>query len=174
MMPAGSDLTTSAAFTGRVWRGHRSQHPPLDTTGSTITPGRFHVVRAESRNQPGWPALYTALDLAVALGEIVRSDPGERLKQFRFTEIQIALEHVADCRNLQTLGIDPDLLFDDWDFSTGQALAWTVHDAGGEGMLVPSATRLGDNLIVFPDRLRTGSTLEVVRTVDPDLTKGPR
>lgn len=96
------------------------------------------------------------------------------MRDVRFTEIPVDLEAVADCRDLIALGVDPDALFDDWDVSTGQALALATRDAGAEGLLVPSATRLGDNLILFLDRLRPGSALTIVRTVDPDLTKAPR
>jgi hypothetical protein len=38
-----------------------------------------------------------------------------------------------------------------------------------EGLLVRSATRLGDNLILFPDNLRAGSRIEVVPSRDPRL-----
>jgi len=38
-----------------------------------------------------------------------------------------------------------------------------------EGLLVPSATRLGENLILFPDNFRAGSRIEVVSSRDPRL-----
>ncbi len=122
----------------------------------------------------GWPALYMSLDLGASLGEIVRRGADVDLNEIRFTEIEVALATVADCRNLSALGVDPVALFDDWDYSAGQALANAVRQAGSEGMLVPSASRVGDNLIVFPDLLRPTSTLTIVRTVDPKLIKDAR
>ena len=47
-------------------------------------------------------------------------------------------------------------------------------DLGVEGMLVPSATGLGDNLIVFSDLIRPGSVLVEVRSIDPNLIKAPK
>lgn len=136
--------------------------------------GRFHLAANESSGEDPWPALYLALDLAVSIGEVQRNLSTGDWDSIQLTEIAVDLEAVVDCRDLVGIGIDPELLFDDWDFSAGQAVARAVRDAGAEGMLVPSATRLGDNLILFPNRLRTGSTLTVVRTVEPDLTKAPR
>lgn len=115
-----------------------------------------------------------SLDLGASLGEIIRRGADVDLNEIRFTEIDVALAAVADCRDLSALGLAPVILFDDWDYSAGQALAHAVRQAGAEGMLVPSASRAGDNLVVFPDLLRPASTINVVRTVDPQLIKGPR
>ena len=38
-----------------------------------------------------------------------------------------------------------------------------------EGLIVPSATRLGDNLILFPENLRASSRIEIVSSRDPRL-----
>lgn len=115
-----------------------------------------------------------SLDLGASLGEIVRRGANLDLNEIRFTEIEVALATVADCRDLSALGVDPVALFDDWDYSAGQALANVMRRVGAEGMLVPSASRVGDNLVVFPDLLRPASTLNVVRTVDPKLIKDRR
>lgn len=157
-----------------MWRGHRRRYDPIDHGSSLVVSGRFHPAPSGSTVVETWPALYAALDLAVALGEMIRSDPKDRLKEYRFTEILVDLQAVADCRDLAALGIGLDRLLDDWDFSTSQALAHSVRNTDAEGMLVPSASGLGDNLIVFPDRLRSGSTLTPIRTLDPSLTKEPR
>ncbi len=40
-----------------------------------------------------------------------------------------------------------------------------------EAVLVPSATRLGDNLVILPDRLRQDSRIEPVGSIDPRLRR---
>lgn len=42
-------------------------------------------------------------------------------------------------------------------------------DLGSEAILVPSATLLGDNLIVFDRNLRKSSRIDVVSSIDPRL-----
>jgi len=136
--------------------------------------GRFH--RATDRSSPvdSWPALYAALDLTTAIGEMVRARKPGDLRGVRFTEIEVDLSAVADCRDPDAVEIDVVRLFADWDFTLGQALAKQARADGAEALLVPSASDLGDNLIVFPDRLRSTSTLTVVRSVDPRLIKDAR
>ena len=107
------------------------------------------------------------------MGEIERNRRTAPLGAYRFTEIWAQLEAVLDCRDLQALHVTEADLLDDTDYSTPQALARAARDFGVEGMLVPSATRLGDNLIVFPDRVRAGSVLVEVRSIDPNLSKLP-
>jgi hypothetical protein len=57
----------------------------------------------------------------------------------------------------------------DTDYEATQAIGAAAFADGLEGLLVPSATRLGDNLILFPDNLRAGSRIEVVSSRDPRL-----
>jgi hypothetical protein len=61
----------------------------------------------------------------------------------------------------------------DTDYETTQALGAAANSRGLEGLLVPSATRLGDNLIVFPHNLRSESRIDVVSSRDPRLYVGP-
>jgi hypothetical protein len=106
------------------------------------------------------------------LGELQRNIRPHEFGDYRFTEIWAQLEVVIDCRNPEALGLSPDRLLGARDYSAGQALAAAACQRGAEGVLVPSATRLGDNLIVFPHLLRSDSVLVVVRSVDPQLVKG--
>jgi len=48
-------------------------------------------------------------------------------------------------------------------------LGCVALDAGAEAILVPSATRLGENLIIFPDNLQASSRVEVVDYRHPRL-----
>ena len=156
-----------------VWRGHRPKYGALDATGSYIVSARYHVAPRDAREDPFWPALYTSLDLATAIAEIERNIPIASLRDHRFTEIWVQLEAVIDCRDFGLLALPVSMLLNDYDYSHGQALAHAAHAAGGEGLLVPSATNIGDNLILFPDRIRAGSVLQEVRFVDPVFVKRP-
>jgi hypothetical protein len=40
---------------------------------------------------------------------------------------------------------------------------------GAEAVLVPSATGMGDNLVLFPDQLTAASRLTVISSRDPRL-----
>jgi RES domain-containing protein len=157
-----------------VWRGHRRRYAAIDHGGSLRSSARFHRAPADFPSGPSWPALYTALDLAVALAELQRNIPADELDEFRFTEIWAQLEAVLDCRDLDSLGLAEVDVFDDEDFETPQAVAGAAIERGVEGILVPSASRLGDNLIVFPKLLRSTSVLVEVRSIDPVLVKHSR
>jgi len=158
-------------FQGYVWRGHGIRYDALDHGGSLIMSARYHQAINAFPPDDVWPALYAGLELAVSLGEIMRSRPTSQPRGVRFTEIVVELEAVADCRDLDLLRIDREHLFSDFDHMVGHALARAVRAAGAEAMLVPSASLLGDNLVVFPDLLRSGSSLLPVRSIDPNLTK---
>ena len=80
------------------------------------------------------------------------------------------LSRVIDCRDLDALQLAADALFHDLDYRAGQELAAAVRAAGGEGLLIPSASRFPDDiLIVFPDRLEPQSNMAVIEAVDPVL-----
>lgn len=150
-----------------VWRGHRAKYDALDSSGSRLVSGRYHVAPNDASGGRSWAALYTSVDLAVALGEIQRNIKLSGLRDYRFTEIRVQLEAVVDCRELSEI----QLLLDDHVYSSGQAIAVAAIDARAEAILMPSATRLGDNLIIFPDSIRVASVIQVVRFIDPRLDK---
>jgi RES domain-containing protein len=159
-------------FKQAVWRGHRRRFNALDPGGSLLRSGRFHRARDRFPNGPTWPVPYTACDLAIALGEIQRSIVRQdELTDFRFTEIWVELESVLDCRDIDLLGIRFEDLFDDFDYALGQTSAWAAAEREVEALLLPSATRLGDNLIIFPHLQRPDSVLVEVRSIDPHLVK---
>ena len=68
-------------------------------------------------------------------------------------------------------GLDEDALLDDLDFNVPHAVAEAARRRGVEAFLVRSASLLGDNLVIFPDRLAKSSRIEEVRFVDPRLVK---
>ena len=87
----------------------------------------------------------------------------DAVKGMRRTEIAVNLSSVLDCRDIAVLGIPEDALLDDRNYDAGHALGRAVVERGTEAMLVPSATRLGDNLIVFTANLRPDAYLDIVR-----------
>jgi len=108
----------------------------------------------------------------VALGEILRHISPEflaNLNEYRVSELEVETEAVLDCRDAAALGLDPDDLVHDYEFEITHELAAAAIARDAEGILVPSATRLGDNLIVFPNRLRKASRLVVIGSRDPRL-----
>lgn len=67
------------------------------------------------------------------------------------------------------LGLTIEDLCDDFNYDQPRQLARAARNVGAEGLLVPSATRLGNNLVLFPADLRSGSTLTVIGSVDPKM-----
>ncbi len=91
------------------------------------------------------------------------------LNGFRLGELSASLQEMADCRDPSALGLAPEDLAHDTDHRATQAL-WAVADARGlEGLLAPSATGLGDNLVLFPRNFLARSRLSVASGRDPRL-----
>jgi len=84
------------------------------------------------------------------------------LNDYLLTELHIELSAVADYRDLASIGLTRDALLVDYDVDVPQRLAAVARERGAEGLIVPSATLLGDVLVIFPDRLRDGSKLEAL------------
>jgi RES domain-containing protein len=178
VVPDGWDPRTAIArcpiiaWQGAAWRIHRQRYLATDPGGSLKVSGRYH--RGTDRFAAGeaWPALYLALSPETALGELVRHLTPEllpHLNGYRISELAVSLEGVADCRDAMMLGVSADVLLGDVDYTVTQQLGAAVVEAGLEGLLVPSATELGDNLVIFPEQLREGSRLTIVKSRDPRL-----
>lgn len=117
--------------------------------------------------------LYLALGRDVCLGGILRNVTALPVRSYRITRLSVELAAVLDCRDLTKLGVKLDEVVSGVDYETPQRLAEAALAAGVEAMLVPSATLLGDNLIVFADQLRPGSRIEEMDHVEPNLAKLP-
>lgn len=91
------------------------------------------------------------------------------LNKLRITEVQIHLQSIVDLSNPGSIGLPADSLLDDLEYSLTQTIARAVVDRNAEGIIVPSATRLGNNLVVFPDNLQPGSRIDVIASRDPVL-----
>lgn len=92
-----------------------------------------------------------------------------QLNDYRLSELDVELDAVLDCRDARVLGLTRADLIRDYDFTITQEIGAAVVDRGAEGILVPSATRLGDNLVVFPVKRLDTSRLVVLGSQDPRL-----
>ena len=158
---------------GTVWRAHASIYAATDPAGARRKSGRYHRAPDDFPDGPVWAVLYLALGRDVCLGEILRNVTTIPVRDYRITRLRIGLAAVLDCRDLTLIGLTLDDVVGVIDYETPQRLAGAAFVAGVEAMLVPSATLLGDNLIVFVDQFRLGSRPRVVDHVEPNLAKLP-
>ena len=151
------------SWSGEVSRFHSNRYDATDPGGSLRYPGRYHR---------DWPTLYTCIRPEASIGEFLRhSTPSalSRLAVMRLSTLSVRLEAVLNCRDAATMGIDPEALLHDTDYDLTQAIGEAALARGVEGILVPSATRLGDNLILWMAQIRPGSQISIVRSEDPRL-----
>jgi RES domain-containing protein len=159
-------------WSGKAWRLHRRTYGPTDSGGALLVSGRYHRAPDQFLRSEVWVALYLALNPEVSLGEVLRHFAPQllpQLNEYRLSEIDVELEDVLDCRNAAAFGLMPDDLTREYDFAITQEIAAAAIAQDAEGILVPSATGLGDNLVVFPAQLRSSSRLVVAGSRDPRL-----
>lgn len=127
--------------------------------------GRFSRATDKFPEQECWPALYVALGPHVAVLEGVRhmSRHLANITDCYLTELSVTLSYVLDCRDLAALGIIADDLLDDRNYTLGHQLAGAALALGAEAIVVPSATRVGDNLIILTQNLRSTAHIAIVR-----------
>jgi RES domain-containing protein len=157
---------------GGVWRFHNRRYPGGDPGGSLKVSGRYNLGLDEVGADRAFAALYCGLTQAICMGEILRHlTPAtfERLGLYRLTELYVEAGAVLDCREPSVVGLTREDLLDDLDYTVPRQLAAAAFDVGAEGILVPSATNLGDNLVLFTEKRRRGSLLIVTNSVDPQI-----
>lgn len=129
----------------------------LSTEGNRYYPGRYHLV-----GETG--VLYSSLKEEIAIKEIERHAPRNMWEEKLVVgEINIRLYKVLDltqASNLKKLGLSRENLISP-DYSTTQAISLAARQAGLQGLIVPSATSQGDNLIVFENNLGEGCFIEI-------------
>lgn len=176
--PPGWNARTAVAnlrpgpWRGQAWRLHRRTYGATDSGGALLVSGRYHRASDQFPRSEVWAALYLALSPEVSLGEILRHFSPQlllQLNEYRLSELEVELEAVLDCRDAAAFGLSPDNLTRDYDFAITQEIAAAAIAQGAEGILVRSATGLGDNLVVFPAQLHSTSRLAVVGSRDPRL-----
>lgn len=144
---------------------HASRYSADDPGGAYRYSGRYHRGEDLFGEEEVFPALYLATTPEIALGEKQRHLTSANLPRMRnqvLSEFRISLQAVCDISMPEEIGISGEALIDDHDYSLPQGVAAALRSRGAEALLVPSATLLGTNLVVFPDRLLEGSTLAVV------------
>ncbi len=129
----------------------------LSTEGNRYYPGRWHLT-----GETG--VLYTSENLQVALLELGRHAARLDLQgALTFARIRIELRRVLDLTQssvLAKLGLSKDALVRA-DTSMTQAVSLHARRAGFQGLLVPSATGSGVNLVVFENNLAEGCLIAV-------------
>lgn len=145
---------------GCIWRASLPTTPPARPSRRGDFIGRTHNIR---RPPTGAPCI-SRLAPIFLIGEILRRfgphRPFAGLRSYRRTRLHANLSAVLDCRDLAALGLAEDELLDDLNYDIGHALGLAAFQRGAGGILVPSATRAGDNLIVLPDNLRSTARIE--------------
>lgn len=144
---------------------HASKYSADDPGGAFKYSGRYHRGRDLFDEDEVFPALYFATAPEVTLGEKQRHLTSVNLPQMRnqvLSELRISLQAVCNISMPEEVGICSEALMDDHDYSFPQSVSTALRDRGAEALLVPSATLLGANLVVFPDRILERSDLEVV------------
>ncbi len=86
----------------------------------------------------------------------------DHIRESRLSELRVRLNAVLDARDLDALGLTHEILLKPHEHEAGQRLGETTMRCGYEGLLVPSATRLGDNLIVLPNARKETSQLDAI------------
>lgn len=163
-------------WNGRAWRFHRRRYEATDAAGSLRVSGRYHRGTDQFPPAETWAALYFGLSPAVPLGEVLRHfSPAmlPQLNEYRLSELDLTLTALLDCRDAAVLGLSAADLLRDHEFALTQEIAAAAIAQGAEGLLVPSATGLGDNLVLFPTHLYGASRLVVVESRDPRLYVPP-
>jgi RES domain-containing protein len=175
-----SDATHYGSFAGPVFRQCREKYASAATpvtlvAGSLRDGGRFNPAGE-------FGALYASLDRSTAIAELCRQiiRGGFSLQHFFprvMLQFDVDLPRVYDLtstpaidavgltsRDLVPVPTDPD----DAGHAACQRVARTLRDRGCEAIRYPSATRHGENIAIFVDRLgptsiiRLTSSLEVV------------
>lgn len=176
--PKGWDAASTVAFCpvleweGAAWRMHKRRYAADDPGGAKKVSGRYNLGRDQFPEERAFGALYLALGPETCLGEIVRHVESiglGSLNDYRLSELSVHANRVADCRDPALLGLPLEALMDDFDWAVPQALGEAAFRGGLGGVLVVSATRLGDNLVLFPENLDPDSRVEVVSSRDPRL-----
>lgn len=158
------------AWIGRVWRIHEAIWDADDPGGSLVASGRWNRGRDIAPPADAFPVLYTSTAPGTADWELIRHsrrpDADEMWRRFvraQRTWMDVSLPSVLDLRDPRTVGLQPSDLLDD--SATGyllpQAISAEAYKRGLSGLLVPTATEMGQstgdyNVIIFFDL--TGTT----------------
>jgi RES domain-containing protein len=171
-----------SSWSGTVWRTHgldlaatmlagrRIYYSPTSDGGSRRVSGRYHRAPDLFRGQQTWPALYTSLTDGGCLAEAVRhAGSTEALAVLSVSSLTVSLAAVLDLTDPSSYGLTLEAVTDDFDYAATQEIGRAALERDVEAILVPPASCIGTNLVVFTERLRPGSTVDVLETLQPRL-----
>lgn len=171
----------SIKWHGDAWRHHAASRQATSSLGSLMYSGRYHRGKDQFDPSECWEALYLSLGRDIVLGELIRhlgmdgKIAVHNLRSRRISRLRLDLSNVIDCSDVVRMGIrmidlfPEDEALEDAAYDLGQDIGSAAFILGYEAMLIPSATRLGTNLIVFPANLRPDSHIQIIDSVDPAL-----
>jgi RES domain-containing protein len=147
-------------YQGPGYRHLGPHHPPLSGEGARIRGGRWSP-------ENSFPTLYMGLAREVVVAEFYRLADRqgmrpEALLPRRFQRYDVTLGHLVDLRewsDRESIGLTEAMLSAAEPVQC-RAVGDAAHHAGLEGIMVPSATGAGLIVVVFMDKLSSGSSLE--------------
>jgi hypothetical protein len=162
--------STATPWSGRVWRCHHRSRAALNADGSLGGVGGRFNAGIESASRPPFRVLYTSIESAAALLEVIRhlgyhsTDARvvvalEDVAMRVLSQIDAALQRVFDWSHEATL------LVNNASYGYTQQLAAEAFRDGAEGILVPSSTGIDANLIIFVDNIGEDSHVDLVRQI---------
>lgn len=134
---------------------------------------RLDPARANTRgarwNPRGVSAIYTSLERETALAEAeyaISVQPLRPSVSRQMHRIKVTLDNLVDLSDLGTLGqlgINSDVL-SATNYLPSQEVGEAAQWMGADGLLVPSARAIGQNLVLFVDRLDIDARFDVIQT----------
>ncbi len=126
----------------------------LNTNGSLLYFGRY--------SNKEFLVLYTADFEELCEAELARKTKIKTKFIYKIAKLNLRLRKIIDLtseKNIKLLNIQrDDLIGDNWDIP--QLIAVLAYQKGYEGLLVPSATEKGNNIILFPDNFSKNSAIK--------------
>ena len=168
------------AWESDVWRVHTRRYSATDPGGSLRFQARWHRGGKEFPPEQVMATLYTAVSDAVATWEYLRHSRRDsademwlRLTSVTLSRLHLRLAAVLDVRDPSRAGISLDDLIGT-DYLLPQAFGAAAHAQGLEGLLVPTATGVGEsgrnyNVIVYTGNLREDSKITYIESKTPNL-----
>jgi RES domain-containing protein len=161
------------AWSGRVWRCHHRSRGALNADGSLGGVGGRFNAGLDSVVKPAFRALYTSVESAAALLEVIRhlgyraADARavvalENIAMRTLSQLDVALQRVFDWSHDSTFG---GFLTSNTSYPYTQKLAAEASMAGAEAILVPSATGIDANLIIFVENAGAHTQIELVKQI---------
>lgn len=171
---------SAVPWSGIVWRAHSRRYSAIDPGGSLRGSGRYHRGADYFPPEQAFAVLYTSVSDAVVTWEIIRGSMrgragavGSRLRAVNLAKLRVRLHAVLDLRDPIPSGLARAALTSD-NYSLTQAIGSAAFARGLEGLLVPSATGVGEpgdnyNVIILMANLRPGSEVSFIESTRPNL-----